>query len=531
MDFEIFDKASRGAWGSLLLLFRTRGKSLAAFGALLTVLLLAIDTFFQQVTELPERWTLQGQSSIPRVIQYEPEHTREYLNGDEAAQTNQDIMNIADAFFTGNGTHPVSVGNGSRPDIPLSCPASKCTWPTYNSIGMCSRCVEVPDLLTYACVDTRVDWTSKLNATVSSYQNATVCGYFLNKTSEDRILMSGYILSAEGTADGEALLMRTLPLVTNPLRKSLWGGSLNFKDVRNPIVDALISSSVNLSEVYANVAPTLHECVLTWCVKTIESAYYAGTYQENITNVIINNTSNGSQWSTFTYDDGSTDQTYLENITINVPITGTPTPKLDWGVSNLTMVNTVFVFDRLFPSFTTMVNNHTEPLLRWRLGSPTQVRTRELDFNPWLAPNNVSLHMERMATAITNVIRSTSNSERVVGQAYNLETYVIVHWAWLAFPLVMLAFSLVFLVATIIETSKGPNEDIEIHKNSAMPSLIYSLPEGMRHNVAASSTWPSTSSNGLKRVKIRLMPDKGWRTSAQLHSYPDPFRGASPERL
>jgi hypothetical protein len=45
-DFEIFDKASRGAWGSVMLLCRTKGKSLAALGALLTVLLLAIDTFF-----------------------------------------------------------------------------------------------------------------------------------------------------------------------------------------------------------------------------------------------------------------------------------------------------------------------------------------------------------------------------------------------------------------------------------------------------------------------------------------------------
>jgi hypothetical protein len=495
------------------------------------VLLLAIDTFFQQVTELLERWTLQGESSIPRVIRYEPERTREYLNGDEAAQTNQDIMNIADTFFTGNGTQTVPVGNGTRPDIPLSCPASKCTWPTYDSIGLCSRCVEAPNLLTYVCVDMPVDWTSKLNATVSSYQNATVCGYFLNGTSNDRVLMSGYTLNAEGKPDGEVLLMRTLPLVTNPLRESLWGGSLNFKDVRNPILDALISSSVNMSQVQANVAPTIHECVLTWCVKTIESTYYAGTYQENITNTISNNTSNGSPWFTFTYDDGSTDQTYLENVTISVPTNGTHMPRSDWGVSNLTMVNTVFVFDRLFPAFTTMAKNFTKPLLRWRLGSPTQVRTRELDFNPWLAPNNVSLHMERMATAITNVIRSTSNSERVAGQAYNLETYVAVHWAWLAFPLVMLAFSLVFLVATIIETSKGPNEKVEIYKNSAMPSLIYSLPEDMRHNIAVSSTWPSKISGGSKRVKIRLMPDKGWRTSEQLYASPDLLRRASPVRL
>jgi hypothetical protein len=71
-DFEIFDKASRGAWGSFMLLCRTKGKSLAALGALLTVLLLAIDTFFQQVTDLQGRWKLQGNSSIPRSTMYTP---------------------------------------------------------------------------------------------------------------------------------------------------------------------------------------------------------------------------------------------------------------------------------------------------------------------------------------------------------------------------------------------------------------------------------------------------------------------------
>lgn len=58
-DFEIFDKASRGPWGAALLLYRTKGRSLAALGALLIVLLLAIDTFFQQVVSYQDRWALQ----------------------------------------------------------------------------------------------------------------------------------------------------------------------------------------------------------------------------------------------------------------------------------------------------------------------------------------------------------------------------------------------------------------------------------------------------------------------------------------
>jgi hypothetical protein len=72
-----------------MLLCRTKGKSLAALGALLTVLLLAIDTFFQQVTDLPERWKLQGDGFIPRSIRYEPNVEFEYDNTCDDLPVNQ----------------------------------------------------------------------------------------------------------------------------------------------------------------------------------------------------------------------------------------------------------------------------------------------------------------------------------------------------------------------------------------------------------------------------------------------------------
>jgi hypothetical protein len=70
--------------------------------------------------------------------------------------------------------------------------------------------------------------------------------------------MSGY--RVENSTDlpyGETLLMRTLPLVTNPLRKPLYGGSINFKHINNPIIDALIVSAADGSadSVYRKVPP------------------------------------------------------------------------------------------------------------------------------------------------------------------------------------------------------------------------------------------------------------------------------------
>lgn len=58
-DFEIFDNASRGPWGSFLLLVRTKGRLLAALGAAVTFFALALDPFFQQVVEYPKHWCLQ----------------------------------------------------------------------------------------------------------------------------------------------------------------------------------------------------------------------------------------------------------------------------------------------------------------------------------------------------------------------------------------------------------------------------------------------------------------------------------------
>lgn len=163
-DFEIFDKASRGAWGSVLLLFRTQGRSLAALGALLTVLLLAIDTFFQQVTDLPERWTLRGEGFIPRTIRYDPDTVIVYHSnspdGAPIAQANQDLVSaLTPLLYDQNGTqHYSNSRNGNQVDIPISCPTSLCRWNPYKTLGVCSACSDISPLLSYACLPMRMDW-------------------------------------------------------------------------------------------------------------------------------------------------------------------------------------------------------------------------------------------------------------------------------------------------------------------------------------------------------------------------------------
>jgi hypothetical protein len=138
-DFEIFDKASRGPLGALMLIYRTKGRSLAALGAFLILLLLAIDTFFQQVVEFSDRWTLQATLAVvPKAYTYETYSPKEYLDGFEYASNDKDTFLMIEKFSYGDGIRPVLFGNAVRPDISVVS-AARCGSRPY-SISSVSCC-------------------------------------------------------------------------------------------------------------------------------------------------------------------------------------------------------------------------------------------------------------------------------------------------------------------------------------------------------------------------------------------------------
>jgi hypothetical protein len=528
-DFEIFDKASRGPLGALMLLFRTKGRSLAALGALLIVLLLAIDTFSQQVVTFPNEWTLHEiPGEIPYVVRYDPPYQMEFQGGWETSIYNSDVMPVVQQFLYRNGSKPTPFGTSFRPDIPLSCPTSNCTWPTYDTLAVCSKCEEVSDLLdiTFACLDTTVDWSTNWEGPLSKvpYPSGKVCGHFLNATADLPVLLSGYTVNTQkNDTHDEALLLRTIPLTTFPLKKRLYGvGSVAFKDIRNPILDALIASATGGPEsVYQNTTPVVHECVLSWCVQTIESFYGLGGYNERIISSYYNTTSGPDPWISWEIPEeegGGTWIDYQENITI-IPAEINPnntTPRdtaIEYGANEITASAIMAMFDDFFPASYSVNNISAIPRLRYKeyTDGPYQ---RYLPFSPWMAPNNLTRHVEKLATAITNRVRSSASGEMLQGEAFYSEQYVLVQWEWLIFPFLLLVLSLVFLVSTMIKTSKDTSTGI--WKTSTMPTLIYSLPKDAQSKLSPSSTWNDTDKSSRK-VRIKLLPNRGWRVSGASH--------------
>ncbi|RYO71935.1 hypothetical protein AA0113_g1646 [Alternaria arborescens] len=466
IDFEIFDKASRGAWDSFLLLFRTKGRSLAALGAILTLLLLAVDTFFQQVTDLPERWELDGFGEIPRVVRYEGDNGDIYEDGYPSTMEDINLRQATLKFF---------------------------------------------------------------------YYNGSACGYWINATSEAPVLMSGFrtgTAAANSSTKDEALLLRTIALSAamtsvNPLSATpFFGGSIHFKDVYLPFLDAIIVSAADgtASSVYDRQRPVAQECMLSWCVKTLKSTYAWGDYEETVTKTVLNDTARQRPYpwtgrSVVSLGEEAFWSEFQGNLSIHPP--GTDPMVDDYGMSNETFARTQSLFDEIFPSAITVANTVSPPWWRIRIYAWGRNQLHPFTSCPWLAPNNVTQYLERLATAMTNVVRTHNSHDFVRGRAYSQTTFIAVHCEWLTFPLALLLFSLLFLVATIRKTSKTVDGGVGLWKTSALPTLIYSLPKDTQEAVALQRRCKTDSDKESKKIKIRLLPKHGWRVSGQVHMSPN----------
>jgi hypothetical protein len=307
-----------------------------------------------------------------------------------------------------------------------------------------------------------------------------MCGYFLNATSDSPVLMACHLIDTNITSAGEALIMRTLLLTTLMSKEPLCGnGSINFKNTRNTLMDVLIvsASQGKAKSVYQIIPPIAQECVLSWCVKTIASSYDHGVYQEDVIESHLNTASGPFPWVAYPFEndyENGTDIFYLQDINI-VGATSDQRTFSGYGTSNGTAACVMQASVDIFESFLTINKTSSNPVMRYRTYRAGPGYIRLLRFNPWLAPNNVPRPMERLAIAMNNATRSSSSSMMLAGKSYCVETYVAVHWSWLAFSFILLFLGLIFLVTTILET---PREGaVGIWKISAMPTLIYGLPQ------------------------------------------------------
>ena len=498
-------------------------RSLAALGAFLMIVSLALDPFFQQVFTFEDRMVLLSQNStIPRadvVLTQIPTITR---NGAELIMVNSGFEDVAQKFYFGNGTTPIPAGVGFRPDVPLSCATEHCRWGSYETLAVCSKCKPMVHKMEWTCLFGEVDWSRDSNVpqwlkfmpSAGPNRNRTMCGWFLNATSSSPVLMNGFAQSPNSSLPEEILLTRILPLTNQITRVPFYNGvSPAFPDIRHPIGDFFYVTSADGStaSVLSSTYPIAEECAVYWCVQNLTSSYDAGHYVENITSEYHN--TEEKEWPWVPADDGRIPN-FMPNITMISPTSGTK-----FQVSNYTHIKALIVIEEISPSMQTTFDIKTDsPWLRFVISGNTGSRKSRLDpkrHNPFLG-RSLGDHLQKMTTQFTYVLRSGDDGITLInGDTSGIQTIIIVKWEWFILPVTILLLSLAFLVGTMIKSARE-QQHVGIWKTSAMATLLNGLPGGLQEKLNTDS---SDASPFLKAQELRVglrSNRHGWRLSNAL---------------
>jgi hypothetical protein len=311
--------------------------------------------------------------------------------------------------------------------------------------------------------------------------------------------MSGYLL--DGNQEEDALVTRLYPLTGPTSRKFVVpGGTLNFPNIKNPLMDFLVSSLPGgAAGAYRNETPVVHECVLNWCVKNIQASFFEGGYQENITNERQLNTNNAdAPWQGIAY--------YLPQFNLTLPDPSAPGGSTAYGTNNLTArVVQDSVIGYIPASWT--APNSTAPLWLAYDYRNTPILSAPGSANPWGTSTNITDLVDSMATTITNIMRSTRNDNTgvmglVQGKAWNAETHVHLRWEWATLPVALLLFSLTFLITTVWRSSKEDSK-VGIWKTSALAVLFNGLGEEIQETIGP-RVRTGDARTRAKRLTVRL---------------------------
>lgn len=450
-----------------------------------------MDPFFQQLVHLPKRPTALGQSAVPRMVDFAVQR-----NSPKNSTSDED--QLAPDRLLQDVAHSFMVNDGTNRNISAFCPSENCAWDPFDTLAMCSSCVDVSSMLTLACLEESGEWRRNVSVNDDNVPRTFSCGYFLNATSGDPILMSGYALNSSTTSTEplEFLLMRSLNLQDVNVDQTYWGGSIHHQFPAFPVVDFIQVASLDVGSILAGEMPTARECALRWCTKRISATYEVGEYKEQVISEAFDE---GEPFDALNWGE---DMYFTYSKNISIP---SLEPELNFFVPNETSLSTIFLFQDFFPSYVSASNESSTPLLRTRnvLGQPPRLWTYQV--NPFAQLDGGNQYIEDMVEALTNVIRSYPGTSELFRGSGSLETYIRVRWGFFTLPLILLCFTLILLVPII--RKHRPDNDLGVWKSSVLASLAIGTDDKMKSLLTSTRLLSDIYEQASRwRVKLQVKP-------------------------
>lgn len=344
--------------------------------------------------------------------------------------------------------------------LPFDCPTGNCTWPLYSTLAVCSSCVPMTDYMTRWCPE-------------ASHTDEATCGWKLP---------GGMTLNSSSSVFG---MTREMPTVS---------GSMPYSDIMRLIFMGTEAQNGTSAAKTSQPNPWAVQCIFEYCVQTLNSSVINGVLAENVTSTSKN--------------------------TSVVDITSALKTGSDLPVSINDAANTTYTVDMgaalaLQQWFTTIFRNgtasrnksapessnqaHSNILVNLTVGlssGETFFSTDIVQAFYWYYyeyPSGIDLLASSLAQSISSHFRSSGGAVPINGTAFVQQSYIHVHFAWIALPVAVVLLTAGFLIAAIYKSQRS---GMRAWKSSALAMLFHGLDEETRQRCMRSGT--------LKGVMVRF---------------------------
>jgi hypothetical protein len=355
------------------------------------------------------------------------------------------------------------IGNDDRTlDVRANCPTGNCTFPIFNTLAMCSRCADITNDIKYIRTTNQLFPPSNLSRAI--YQRNIIeykvpggvsMYQWVDMGNQNQTLNMTFTVTWATPHDLDSLgpdYGLAMPMSLSILRFPYHPDGNDATEQR----------------------PTGAQCALFPCVKTLAVSVVEGRQKVkplatwmNVTSLQdLSNNKDGyilrpPPPSNLTVPPGSLPPQLLDNFQINHDAKDFFT-RLMWHYFNgsYTLADQALVSEEAF-----RIPSDRGPLAG---RGPFYIN----------GTDDIPLMMEHVADSLTTFFRreaeANSTDSLIDGTAYKTFTFVSIRWAWLTFPVFMLAATALMLPITVIVTSakKAP-----LWKDSTLPLLFHGIQE------------------------------------------------------
>lgn len=310
---------------------------------------------------------------------------------------------------------------GTLPVPPFSCPGSNCTYPVVTSLGMCSYCEDVTERTAANC-----EIVAYNNRSLA--ENLSKCNYTLpggsSMTASETYTSFGLNYPTLNTSTSEE--PNTYPSIKNSVVNMTTMSTLyNMNFVRfDSAEDIGMDAKANGTNWMKTM--TAHECVFQLCAWSFTNwSHLDGALQEgpvaqsklNIREATVE-TRFWDQYAPFVFE--TADPNFPGNQTYAIATA-----------------------DRraMLQTFYTM----------WDRATGNEAANYFAN-SLYMADRDIPRTLDAMARGMTYSIMSGMNSTLSLGQVFETQTFIYVHWEWLTLSIITVVSSVILLAVTIVKT-------------------------------------------------------------------------------